>query len=125
MLGSGANGKKPIKEAEELRARKAKLERVSSELTKHKKADEKLYKARADWEKTFDAVSDWVAMIDLKGRILRTNRWGEDFTGISSAQIVGQSCCKLVHGSEEHIPQLPAAKDDPYSSTRERRAEST
>jgi len=110
MLGSGAGGKKPIKEAEKLRARKAKLELVSSELTKHKNADEKLYKARADWEKTFDAISDWVAMTDLKGRILRTNRSGEDFTSISSAQIVGQSCCKLVHGSDNHVPGCPLQK---------------
>jgi len=110
MLGSGAGGKKPIKEAEKLCARKAKLERVSSKLTKHKNADEELYKAQADWEKTFDAISDWVAITDLKGRILRPNRSGEDFTGISSAQIVGQSCCKLVHGSEEHIPGCPLQK---------------
>jgi len=110
MRGSEAGGKKPIKEVEKLRAHKPKLERVSSELTKTKKLDEELYKALAEWEKTFDAISDWVAVTDLKGRILYTNCSGEDFTGISSAQIVGQSCCKLVHGSEEHIPGCPLQK---------------
>lgn len=38
MLGSGAGGKKPIKEAEKLRAQKPKLERVSHYITKDKKA---------------------------------------------------------------------------------------
>ncbi len=40
MLGSGANGKKPIKEVEKLRARKPKLERVVSNSIEHKKAEQ-------------------------------------------------------------------------------------
>ena len=40
MLGSGAGGKKPIEEAEELRARKPKLERVVSNSIEHKKAEQ-------------------------------------------------------------------------------------
>jgi hypothetical protein len=39
MLGSGAGGKKPIKEAEKLCARKPKLERVVSNSIEHKKAE--------------------------------------------------------------------------------------
>ncbi|MCH8120845.1 MAG: PAS domain S-box protein [Planctomycetes bacterium] len=82
---------------------------IEMALYKHK-AEKALQRSKQEWEKTFDAISDWIALTDLKGRILRTNRSGEDFTGISSAQIVGQSCCKLVHGSEEHIPGCPLQK---------------
>jgi len=71
---------------------------------------EVLQRGKEEWEKTFNAISDWVAMTDLKGRILRTNRAGEDFTGIPVAEIVGQSCCKLVHGSEKPIPGCPLLK---------------
>jgi len=71
---------------------------------------EVLQRGKEDWEKTFNAISDWVVMTDLTGRILRTNRAGEDFTGIPVAEIVGQSCCKLVHGCEKHIPGCPLLK---------------
>ncbi len=117
MLGSGADGKKPIKEIEKLRAHKPKLEPVSSERTKPKKLDEELYKTLADWDKTLDAISDWIAVTDLNGRILRTNRSGGDFTGKPLTEIIGQSCCKLVHGSEERIPGCPLQK---MLSTRQR-----
>jgi PAS domain S-box-containing protein len=71
---------------------------------------EALQHSKKEWEKTFNAISDWVAMTELTGRILRTNRAGEDFAGIPVAEIVGQSCCKLVHGSEKHIPGCPLLK---------------
>ena len=69
-----------------------------------------LERSKKEWEKTFNAMSDWVVLIDLKGRILRTNRAGEDFTGVPLAEIVGQSCCRLVHGSDKHTPGCPLLK---------------
>ncbi len=69
-----------------------------------------LERSKKDWAKTFNAMSDWVALIDLKGRILRTNRAGENFTGRTLDEIIGQSCCRLVHGSEKHIPGCPLLK---------------
>ncbi|MBW8041649.1 MAG: PAS domain S-box protein [Planctomycetes bacterium] len=71
------------------------------------KAEKAVRRSKQQWENTFNAMSDWVVLTDLNGRILRTNRTGEDFTGISLTEIVGQSCCKLVHGSDEHIPGCP------------------
>ena len=69
-----------------------------------------LERSKKDWVKTFNAMSDWVALIDLKGRILRTNRAGENFTGKTLDEITGQSCCKLVHSTEEHLPDCPLTK---------------
>ena len=63
-----------------------------------------------EWVETFNAISDWVALVDLEGRILRTNRIGEKFTGAPLDEIMWQSCCKLVHGSEKHIPNCPLEK---------------
>ena len=50
MLGSGANGKKPIKEVEKLRARKAKLEHIRLEMHKGE-LKEVFRKLRAQLEK--------------------------------------------------------------------------
>ncbi len=95
------------KKVEELRAQKAKLERVGGHVARHSKAEQKLQLDGDQWENTFNAISDWIVLIDLKGRILRTNSSGEKFTELSSTEIVDQSCCKLVHGSEKHIPDCP------------------
>lgn len=67
-------------------------------------------RSKEDWENTFNAISDWVAITDLKGRILRTNTAAEKFTGVPMSEIVGQSCCKLIHGSEKPIPCCPLQK---------------
>ena len=97
MQNSEARGKKPIKEADKLHSRKAKLEYVSSKQIQDRNIDDKLTKIQSDWEKTFDIISDWITIVDLKGRILRTNRAGEDFTNLPRNRIQGQSCCKLIH----------------------------
>ncbi len=80
------------------------------DITERKRAEEALLRSKKNWENTFDSMSDWVFMIDLKGRVLRTNRAGEDFTGIPLTEIVGQLCCKLVHDSEKPIPGCPLKK---------------
>lgn len=66
-----------------------------------------LERSKKDWAKTFNAMSDWVVLIDLKGRILRTNQAGENFSGKTLDEIIGQSCCKLVHGSDKHVSGCP------------------
>jgi len=71
---------------------------------------EALQRSKKEWETTFDAMSDWVALINPEGRILLSNCVGEEFTGVSSAQMLGQSICKLVHGTEKCIPACPLSK---------------
>jgi len=102
------DGKKEL--AERDRALRARLEKLKPEKPAHKQGEEPSPLSKEQWETTFDAIYDWVAIIDLKGQILYTNRAGGDFTGKSSTSIVGQSCCKLVHGSDKHIPGCPLEK---------------
>jgi PAS domain S-box-containing protein len=110
MQGSGHISEKPVEKGGTSRACKTKLERVRRDSTEHKKAEDVLRRSHKEWEDTFNAISDWVAVTDLKARILRTNRIGEDFTGIPLPEIVGQSCCKLIHGSDKHIAGCPLQK---------------
>ncbi len=86
---------------------KAKLERIRSRVTSRKKVEQEPQFSGDGFESIFDAISDWVAITNLKGRILRTNRSGENFTGLSSAEMVGKLCCELVHGSKKHILRCP------------------
>ena len=71
---------------------------------------EALRRSRDEWTSTFDAMSDWVSLLDLEARILRTNPAGEDLTGVPVAEMVGQTCCKLAHGTDEMIPGCPLQK---------------
>jgi len=80
------------------------------DISERKKIEEAIQFSKREWISTFDAMSDWVSLIDLKYRILRSNRTGEKFVGLSTEEMIGQTCCELVHGTEEPIPECPMQK---------------
>ncbi|MBN2181525.1 MAG: PAS domain S-box protein [Sedimentisphaerales bacterium] len=65
------------------------------------------YGIEDNWENTFNAISDWITITDLECRVIRTNLSGEKFTNLTSAEILGQSCCMLIHGKTKPIPECP------------------
>ncbi len=75
-----------------------------------KQAEKAVQTSKKEWENTFNAMSDWISLLDLEARILHTNLAGEKFTGISPAEMVGPTCCKLAHGSEKPLPGCPFQK---------------
>jgi len=84
-----------------------KLERVTSGVTNDRKVEQVLQCSDDVLENIFNAISDWVVLTDMKCRILKSNLSGEKFTGISPEEMIGKSCCKLVHGSTKHISGCP------------------
>jgi PAS domain S-box-containing protein len=62
------------------------------------------------WLDIVNAFSDIVVLTDDTGHILKINKAGEIFTGISYEKMVGKSCCKLFHGSKKRIPDCPMQK---------------
>jgi PAS domain S-box-containing protein len=93
------------------------LRAVIVDISERKRMEEALRLSKLEWETTFDAMSDWVALIDLDSRILRSNRAGEEFTGVRLSDMVGRTCCTLIHGSDAQLPQCPFRK---MLSTRQR-----
>ena len=83
---------------------------IVRDITNRKRTEEALQRSEKEWESTFNTMSDWVALLDLESRILRTNRAGEEFSGTPMPEIVGQTCCKLVHGTDEPLPGCPLQK---------------
>ena len=69
-----------------------------------------LERGKREWEISFDAISDWVCLIDRERRILRTNRAVEKFVGVPPSKAIGQTCCKVTHGTEEPIRGCPYQK---------------
>ena len=76
-------------------------------LFEKRRMEEALRRSKREWETTFDAMADWVSLLDLDARILRTNRAGEELMGVPLSEIIGQTCCKSVHGSDRPIPGCP------------------
>jgi PAS domain S-box-containing protein len=63
---------------------------------------------QTEWEATFDAISDWICLIDVSTRqIFRSNKAGERLFDIPLDEIIGQTCCKLIHGTDVPIARCP------------------
>jgi signal transduction histidine kinase len=62
------------------------------------------------WQSIFDALSEAVCLLDLEGRILNYNRAMIDLLNKPADQILGFSCCQLVHGTPEPIPGCPVSR---------------
>jgi signal transduction histidine kinase len=62
------------------------------------------------WQSIFDALSEAVCLLDLEGRILNYNRAMLKFLKKPSDQLLGFSCCQLVHGHPEPIPECPVSR---------------
>jgi PAS domain S-box-containing protein len=84
--------------------------KLKQEIEERKKVEEAIQLSKKEWVSTFDAMSDWVSLIDLKYRVLRSNRVGEKFLDLPIEEMIGQICCELVHGTQEPIPECPMQK---------------
>ncbi len=83
---------------------------VGNDVTALKDMEKALSEGKAEWESIFDAISDWVSLIDLDRKVLRSNLAGERFLGLPMSEISGQSCCALIHGSQDTINDCPFKK---------------
>ncbi len=61
-----------------------------------------------EWHETFNAITDGVCIIDKNsGKILQCNKAMTQFLDKSYDEIVGRSCCELLHGSSEPVKKCP------------------
>ncbi len=80
------------------------------DITERKQTQEALQRSQAEWQSTFNAMSDWVSLLDVEtGQIMRSNRRSDEFVGIPLASVIGQACYKVVHDTEDPIPDCPLA----------------
>ncbi|MBN2590207.1 MAG: PAS domain S-box protein [Sedimentisphaerales bacterium] len=71
---------------------------------------EKKHEHNEIWLNIVNSFSDVVVLTDIQGNILKINKAGESFLGVSSEKIIGKLCCKLFHGSKKHISDCPMQK---------------
>ena len=72
-----------------------------------KRAEADLRTSARQWRTTFDAMSDAVCLLDLERKILRCNTGARDIIGKPCREIVGWSCCELLHDTSEPVEDCP------------------
>ena len=64
-----------------------------------------------EWQETFNAITDGVCIISGdKGEILQCNKAMTRFLQMPYGEIIGRSCCELLHGSPEPVKRCPLAR---------------
>jgi PAS domain S-box-containing protein len=64
----------------------------------------------AQWPTTFDAINDAVCLLDMNGKILQCNKAMESLLKKSSKEIIGSTCCELVHGTDKPVKGCPIVR---------------
>jgi hypothetical protein len=80
------------------------------DITKRKLTEQSLHKAKENWQATFDAIQDIVILLDKDHHIIEINQAGIHALNQNKESILGQSCFRLVHGTNEPIQECPCEK---------------
>lgn len=72
--------------------------------------EEHILRAGNEWQSTFDAINDSIALIDAEQRVIRCNRSTCKVLGLDFADIIGQSCCRMFHGSGATLTDCPTER---------------
>jgi PAS domain S-box-containing protein len=80
---------------------------VFRDVSERKKAEDALIEAAREWQITFDSTNDAIWILDQDNRILRANKTAEHFFHRPLGEMIGKHCWKIVHGTEQPIPECP------------------
>jgi PAS domain S-box-containing protein/diguanylate cyclase (GGDEF)-like protein len=80
---------------------------IGQDITERKRMEEMLLTAAQEWRATFDAISDIVCLVNSERKIIRCNKAMTNLLKKPFADIVGQSCCELIHNTREPIEGCP------------------
>ncbi|MHC4630420.1 MAG: PAS domain S-box protein [Planctomycetota bacterium] len=105
MRDSKSSRKKTIKEVRELRARKPKLERASSDIAERKDAEEELKESEEKYRQIVELAPDGILTVDLKGMITSCNTALLEATGYSKDDFVGRHISKIPTARLRDIPK--------------------
>jgi len=83
---------------------------ILENISERKKWSEAIIRAREEWERTFDSVPDLITILDKKHTILRANKAAADRLGIPKDKLVGMSCYKVFHNTDQPPYFCPHAR---------------
>jgi len=77
------------------------------QVTERKRVEEKLRQTAEEWRKTFDSITDLVSLQDKDFKLVRVNRAYADTFKMKPEELIGKTCYKIVHGTNEPWPNCP------------------
>ena len=78
---------------------------------KHKETKQEFDVSAQQWHKTFNAITDGVCIVDKEeGKILQCNSAMTRFLKRPYDEIIGGSCCELLHNSSEPVKRCPLVR---------------
>ncbi|MBM4399656.1 MAG: PAS domain S-box protein [Candidatus Cloacimonetes bacterium] len=77
------------------------LEREKSKLQEEYKAIAK------EWETSFSSINEMIWILDKEMKVVRANRPLNPALELTPEELVGNQCWKIVHGSDEPVPECP------------------
>jgi len=83
---------------------------IARDITERKKAEEKLKQAAEEWITTFNSITDLVSIHDKDFKIVRANKAFADALNMGPEEIIGKTCCEIVHGTKEPPAVCPHKK---------------
>lgn len=72
--------------------------------------DKALRESARKWRTTFDAIGDAVCLLDRKRKILQANKSMSNLLKKPFNEIIGNTCCELLHGKLEPITDCPVKR---------------
>jgi len=85
-------------------------EQLQQEVIERKQAEGKITQAAEEWRATFDSIIDLVSIHDKNFRLTRVNKALANALQREPAELIGKTCYKLVHGTNEPVPNCPHMK---------------
>ncbi len=82
---------------------------VSRDVTERRRIEAATRLSAERWQTTFDAINDGVCLLDRQFRIQQCNQAMARLLDKSPAEIAGQQCWRLMHGSGQPVSGCPAA----------------
>ncbi len=80
------------------------------DITDRKKSEAILKQTKEEWEQTFDSVEDLIMIIDNNHRIVRANKPMANRVGMSTEEMIGQTCYDIVHGTGKPLEVCPHSR---------------
>jgi len=80
---------------------------VYDDVTERVEAQRRIKRAAEEWRTTFDSIGDMVSVHSKDYKLMRVNKAFAEAFEKSPEELIGKTCYKLVHGSEEPCPQCP------------------
>ncbi|MFH1381712.1 MAG: PAS domain S-box protein [Chloroflexota bacterium] len=83
---------------------------LRTDITEKRQAEESIRRAAEEWRITFDSITDLVSIHSQGFKLVRVNKTFADILKVRPKELIGKTCCQVVHGTDQPISNCPHLK---------------